>query len=238
MTLGNVLKKIRQEMGLSQPELAEQVGIEQSYLSKLENDKSVPSNDIFRNLLSALQMDLSQFLANFELHEIRQNLTAIPDVEYWLKQQDNQKILSQRKYLYTCSAFIVFAVTLFYIGFSKQIFSEVRYQYESPGVILPLEPKDIFSQWRQLIPATGNEHRNLFDQKRVEMIQRRDDQIYLTENNLGAQFEMDVQGGTRLFTFDKEEVVPRAVNAWLQVLGVFCFMIGLMGFILERRFYR
>jgi transcriptional regulator with XRE-family HTH domain len=43
MTLG---KKLCARHNLSQPELAEKIGSEQSYLSKLENDKYVPSNEI------------------------------------------------------------------------------------------------------------------------------------------------------------------------------------------------
>jgi transcriptional regulator with XRE-family HTH domain len=38
MTLGEQLKKLRNEKALSQPDLADLTGIEQSYLSKLEND--------------------------------------------------------------------------------------------------------------------------------------------------------------------------------------------------------
>ena len=51
MTLGEQLKKLRNAKDLSQPDLANIAGIEQSYLSKLENDKSIPSNDISRKLL-------------------------------------------------------------------------------------------------------------------------------------------------------------------------------------------
>jgi transcriptional regulator with XRE-family HTH domain len=36
MTLGEQLKKLRNEKALSQPDLADLTGIEQSYLSKLE----------------------------------------------------------------------------------------------------------------------------------------------------------------------------------------------------------
>ena len=53
-TLGQQLKQLRNNKKLSQPEFAQQVGIEQSYLSKLENDKSIPSNEIFRALLILL----------------------------------------------------------------------------------------------------------------------------------------------------------------------------------------
>jgi transcriptional regulator with XRE-family HTH domain len=44
MTLGEQLKKLRNEKALSQPDLGNIAGIEQSNLSELENDKSMPSN--------------------------------------------------------------------------------------------------------------------------------------------------------------------------------------------------
>ena len=47
MRLGERLRQLRQARDLTQPELADAIGIEQSYLSKLENDKYVPSADIF-----------------------------------------------------------------------------------------------------------------------------------------------------------------------------------------------
>ena len=40
MTLGQYIKQLRTDMELSQPQLAERMQVEQSYLSKLENDKS------------------------------------------------------------------------------------------------------------------------------------------------------------------------------------------------------
>lgn len=61
-TLGQQLKQLRNDKKLSQPEFAQQVGIEQSYLSKLENDKSIPSNEIFRALLIALDLSIDEFM--------------------------------------------------------------------------------------------------------------------------------------------------------------------------------
>jgi len=43
MNFGERIKQLRTERNMTQPQLAEAIGIEQSYLSKLENDKSVPS---------------------------------------------------------------------------------------------------------------------------------------------------------------------------------------------------
>jgi transcriptional regulator with XRE-family HTH domain len=68
MTLGEQLKKLRADKGVSQPELAELAGIEQSYLSKLENDKSLPSNEVFRKLLNAFSLSVVQLLEPFDSH--------------------------------------------------------------------------------------------------------------------------------------------------------------------------
>ena len=58
MTLGDTIKLLRTEQGLTQPELAERARIEQSYLSKLENDKGTPSFDIINRIAQALGLNL------------------------------------------------------------------------------------------------------------------------------------------------------------------------------------
>ncbi|MEQ8954557.1 MAG: helix-turn-helix transcriptional regulator, partial [Gammaproteobacteria bacterium] len=51
MNFGEKLRLLRTEKGWHQPELAEKLGIEQSYLSKLENGHSLPSGEILDNVL-------------------------------------------------------------------------------------------------------------------------------------------------------------------------------------------
>ncbi|WDD98974.1 helix-turn-helix domain-containing protein [Thalassomonas actiniarum] len=238
MTLGEQFKQLRHELGLSQPELAQLAGIEQSYLSKLENDKSVPSNEIFRSLLKAFNLELNQFLARFDLNTSRGQLSQIPDIEHWLKQQQQQQSTKQRRYLYSCSALIVIAVTLFYTGFSTLLFGETRYQYESQGVVLPGEPKDIFSSWSRLISGNGDEHRRLHIKKKMEMVKRKDAKYLLLWDNLGPHFTEQVSGGLRFYQLDKHEQEPRLINALLQILAVMLFSAGIMGFVLERKLFK
>ena len=57
MKFGEKLKVLRHDRGLTQPEMAEAIGIEQSYLSKLENDKSLPSEDTFVRILEVFGLD-------------------------------------------------------------------------------------------------------------------------------------------------------------------------------------
>ena len=74
--------------------------------------------------------------------------------------------------------------------------------------------------------------------KELEIEQRRNGKIILSSVHLGDQFIQQVEGGRRLYRFDKEKVIPQQVNAWLQIIGVFLFSAGILGFVLERRLYK
>lgn len=237
MTFGKQLKKLRSERNLSQPQLAELVGIEQSYLSKLENDKSIPSNEIFRQILQALNIKLADFLTTINSPSEKQNLAQIPDVELWYMQQDNKNFKQQRHYLYFCSALVVLAVTLFYIGFSKLVFSEVRYQYYSAGVILAGEPKNIYHEWMRLLDGPIGQIHEIRKKKEIEMTNRKDEVEIDTPTYLGKSYMQTVEGGQRHFSQRDSITIPRSINSWLQVLGVLLFACGFMGFILERKLF-
>ncbi len=238
MTLGEHIRMLRNTQGLSQPELANLAKIEQSYLSKLENDKSLPSNDIFRQLLSGLSLSLADFLQNLDKQYLHNNLRQIPDIEHWLLKNEQKDVNSQRRYLYVASFLIVMAVTCFYTGFSQVVFTGLKYQYESSGVILPDEPKNIFANWRRLLDRTQPDYHTMIVKKELEIEQRRDGKILLSNDNLGEHFIQHVEGGRRFYRFDKEKVIPQQVNAWLQIIGVFLFSAGILGFVLERRLYK
>jgi len=241
MTLGEKLKKLRADKGLSQPELAEQAGIEQSYLSKLENDKSLPSNEVLRKLLSAFSLSVAQLVESLDTNYVKTNLLVISDIEQFYQQASTQQLNQQRKLLYSASSLIVIAITLFYIGYAKQVFNETLYEYRSDGVVLAGEPSDIFWKWRELIDIKDrNKKDERMRQLKVVMAQRSDVLVKLIPENKGYYFEEVVEGGIRLFTKSKHDLPieePRAINAWLQVLGVLLLASGIMGFVLERRFF-
>jgi len=237
MTLGEQLKKLRNDKALSQPELANIAGIEQSYLSKLENDKSMPSNDIFRKLLSAFDLSLPEFLAVFDNDYAETQLRQIPDIEHWLKQQQQSQILNQRRYLYICSALIVFAITIFYAGQSKILLPEMQFQYYSEGIVLAGEPKNVFDDWQILIPREDVKNK-LHYKKKMEMTQRKDEHFLLSEKFLGQSHVVTYSEGLRVYKFQGEKKIAKPMNAWLRIGGVFFFVMGIMGFVLERRFYK
>ena len=234
MSLGEQLKSLRQAKQLSQPELAELAGIEQSYLSKLENDKSLPSNDMLRKLLAALEIKLEALLQKLPATSV-QKLAALPDVEQWLNQQNQQQFSQRRNYLLVSSALIVFAITLFFTGYSKLIFSEQQYEYVSDGVVRDGEIKTIFDDWPRLLPRGENKIR---DQKAIEMTSRRDVEHIRIATWLGNPIEKSVDGGTRYYWYSQMVDQAQPVNAWLQVIGIFLFAAGMMGFVIERKLFR
>jgi transcriptional regulator with XRE-family HTH domain len=87
MNFGDLLKQLRTQKSLTQPQLAQAIGIEQSYLSKLENDKSIPGADIFQAILRALQVDVATFLEGVDDHIVHRELRQVPEVANHLSSQ-------------------------------------------------------------------------------------------------------------------------------------------------------
>ncbi len=237
MTLGKKIKRLRVKNNFSQPELAEKMGIEQSYLSKLENDKSVPSNDIFNSLLSAFNLSLAEFCADMPQGEELDRLKQIPDIEQYYQQIEKHNQTTQRQFLYISSLLIVLAVSVFYIGKSKLIFPEIQYQYESRGVLFEGETEEMLTRWQQFLTQEQQGDAEYLDKKRLEMRERINETHITMFNYIGPSFTQQIEHGTRVYQHRREKEVKRVVNGWLQVLGVFLFSAGIMGFILERRLY-
>lgn len=55
MTLGEKVKFRRMYLRISQPELSRQIGVTQSYVSKIENDKHAPTSTVLAELARALK---------------------------------------------------------------------------------------------------------------------------------------------------------------------------------------
>ncbi len=66
MKFGEKLKELRNEKEWTQPDMGEAIGIEQSYWSKLENDKSLPSNDIFIRILEVFGLDIADLVDDLD----------------------------------------------------------------------------------------------------------------------------------------------------------------------------
>ena len=64
--LVQVLKEIRTNMGLSQPELEVKLGVGSEYISKIERGKSKVTLDLLRKFTTVLNMTISDILIRAE----------------------------------------------------------------------------------------------------------------------------------------------------------------------------
>lgn len=66
MDIGIRIKRLRQQLNLSQAELADRCELTKGYISQLENDLTSPSISTLCDILSALGTDLSEFFKKEE----------------------------------------------------------------------------------------------------------------------------------------------------------------------------
>lgn len=62
MTLGERIRKYREEVKMTQSELGEKLGLQKSAISMYENDKRTPSTDTLIDLCFALGIGLAELL--------------------------------------------------------------------------------------------------------------------------------------------------------------------------------
>ncbi|ATD08316.1 MULTISPECIES: helix-turn-helix domain-containing protein [Pseudoalteromonas] len=229
MTLGHFIKQIRTQKGLSQPQLAEQMCVEQSYLSKLENDKSVPSNEVFRKLLTALNLSLDECMQTLSTLGKREELSQIPDIEYWYKQHQQSKQKQYKQLAIFAILLVSLGVGLFWSGYKQIFFSERLFEYESQGVLQAGEPVELYRKWRfLLVPHSKNSDLEFVEQVELAMAKRLDKKTELFSDYRGGAYTESVTDGRRHYRFQGSRFVERVENAWLQFVGLLCLSAGVM----------
>lgn len=135
MNFGERLKQLRQSKDWSQPELAQAIGIEQSYLSKLENDKSVPSPDMLNRILEAFDIDIETLLQGMDESEIRNHLRSIPLVNGHLQAQKENARRKRSRWVIGSALLCVFGISTIVIGIGFIVNPIVAYDYGSEEIV-------------------------------------------------------------------------------------------------------
>jgi len=98
MTFGGRLRELRKTRNLSQRALGDIVGVNFTYLSKIENEKldfaQFPSEDLIRKLAVALDADVDELLllARKIPEQIRQRVIERPDAFRKIAKLDNDTL--------------------------------------------------------------------------------------------------------------------------------------------------
>lgn len=206
MKFGDYLRQKRAERGWTQPQAASRAKIEQSYLSKLENNKSIPSGDIYARLVEAYGIDAEEMagvLFPAELDRLRE-IDALREL---LLQRSQADIETPRRILIAGLAALMIGGG--FLGFSQLEPARMltQYTYQSTGVIAANAPSDT-----EIPPgAPGEDEQTLF----------------LTQMR-GPVFTEQVAGGKRVWNLVGSDVVAQAPPyRWALIPGIALIIGGL-----------
>lgn len=145
MKFGHFLRKQREQREWTQPQAAEAIGIEQSYLSKLENNKAVPSSEIFEQLLHVYEFDLKILGEAVDESEL-EKLQEIVLIRDFIMRSRTQGEKTRRRWLLMGLAMVM--VGVFFIGYSFSPLHDRQnhYTYESKAVLNKGENPFMFTE--------------------------------------------------------------------------------------------
>ena len=238
MNFGDRIKQLRTQKNLTQPQLAQAIGIEQSYLSKLENDKSVPGAEIFQAILRAFQMDVATFLEGVDDNIVHRELRQVPEVANHLNSQAALRIHSVKTWLFGSGVAGVLGLTLFGAGYKQLLVSNWQHTYESQGVVHSDEPSDVytvFDKWMAEKVRAGEVDEAAAHTRRAELLSRVRVDFRTLRENRGDAFIEQVEGGTRIYKYKSASYQEQPVNRYLMLAGMFLAFASLVGFIVEMR---
>lgn len=235
MKLGEKLRQLRNEKQLTQPDLADALGIEQSYLSKLENDKSLPSSDVLNRILDVFELDIADLMGALDQGS-RNQMRHIPDVADHLRRQKQMIIGNQKRWLLTASLMLALGVALIYAGAAHMFFSKTVYQYISHGIVLKGEPKEIFRNPQISITELADHEARAA--KRDAIRARTNEEFVLTSSYRGSVFNVEADSGSRTYYLQKETEIDPWQNKAVTFIGVLLSIFGLTGIALERKLSR
>lgn len=223
MKLGDYLRLVRERREWTQPTAASKVGIEQSYLSKLETGKSYPSEEIFEKLTSAYQIDIDNLTAQVSDEEL-EKLRTVRSVHSNVLGNHRRENLNSRNWLVAG----LIALTLSGASFGAAFVPDQgdrKYQYRSQGLLLAGEQLSAFE--------AVNRGDTVLSQ---ELLERLDQVDKVIDTYKGESFIEDTIEGRRFYQLYAQPestkhspirffIIP-ALALLFSAMG--CFLIGLL----------
>lgn len=237
MTLGEKLRALRSTSGWTQPEFARKLGIEQSYLSKLENDKSIPSTEMFDKLCTAYEVTPDEMTRDLDKDYVRKNLMHIPIIANTSNNRHEVAKGKRKAAVIVCSTFILVAVLFFFIAQLELLSSNKQYEYVSLGVDFKHEINQCLNSNNEkkcYLEFTGEYAPKAYDHTTHNWVP---DSI-ITREYKGESFMKKLDEGFRDYHVKELEDKRSTANNVFLIMAVFLMTLGVLGLIVEARFYR
>ena len=221
MKFGDYLRQKRQDRGWTQPEAALKGEIEQSYLSKIETGKAIPSEEVFDRLAEIYDLEASEFMSLLypsELDRMRE-ISAVRAVG--LRNAKRQQAATQRWLYLGLSMFVLggglLGLTQVDSGQEIQLFT-----YQSPGVIGPEESLNLFDDVFDAASSDGEADDSRL-QAQLSLQARIDLQTRSVPDYQGPSYIEEVEGGKRIWNLvggETRSEPPRFRWAWVPGLAL------------------
>ncbi len=242
MNFGEKLKQIRMEKGLTQPQFAEAIGIEQSYLSKLENDKSVPSAEMFGTIISGLGMEASSFLQDLDKQILNTTLRHIPEVSKFTSDAVAVQVHNYKRWVFGSGLAWIVGFALMLAANDGIFFSNKVYRYMSPGVILAGEAENIFEKHDEILFLKAAAQMFAMEEALKRQAEFKANRVrpVTVESKVdrGSFYVEQAENGRRRFDLVKTEHEKAFGNRIIHVLGATIFVGGFVSLFLEWRLRR
>ena len=209
MRFGDYIRNARRERGWTQPDAAKQIGIEQSYLSKLESGKSFPSEDVFAALKSTYALDLNALTDQLFPAEL-DRLREIGEVRASILGHQNKARKNVQTWLVLGVCLLMLSGASFGAAWLSEDRVVAKYQYKSEGIILEGEGLDAF----EIIGDSVADDDAAPKARQQEMIQRVDEAYQAIEDYRGVVFFETVSNGRRVWRFYGS--TNEQVRSWLR----------------------
>lgn len=227
MQFGEYIRRRRLELGWTQPDAAARAGIEQSYLSKLEGGKAIPSAEVYRRLVDAFGLateDMVGVLSPAELDRLR----PVEPLQAVRRSGARRARAISHRWLLAGLASLVLGgglVSLAEIGGGDPV---RQFTYQSTGVIRPGESLDVFAALDDEPDPEAADHAGRIS-RRDALIRRVDDQTRSLAVLKGPAFIESAPGGKRIWRLvGSSEVAAPARYRWAAVPG-WALLLGALG---------
>ncbi len=232
MNLGDYLKGCRESYKRTQPDVASEMGIEQSYLSKIESGKSIPSNEVFNKLVKVYKIELEDLISNLSEQEI-QKLIELSSIQHIISKKNKGKLDSAKKLSILGIVLLTISAGLFAFAILPDR-SPSQFNYRSEGVLKSNEELNSFNLVYQEIQELKDAPQLLA--KRNELLSRLEQKDILSDLYKGEGYVVNTTEGRRFFKLiGKQESVRDYWNRWFLVPSFMFLVAGAGCFLISRR---
>jgi len=234
MRFGDYLRLRREENGWNQPEASQRIGIEQSYLSKLETGRSYPSEEVFAKLVAAYAIDSSDLAAQVDEQEIAK-LREVSQVRAAVLGRERMRAGVTRGWLLVALFSFVLSGACAAIVMTARDVEYAEYHYQSLGVLATDEPLDAFD----IVDERFDPQEAVERENQRAMITRLNEEYRVLRSFRGSQFIEPAGQGRRVFQLVNDRQVSEATPLrWFTVPALMLLAAAIGSLVLSMRWNR